>query len=734
MAEHGQIDTHIEAELSRDLGLPSALAIGVGTMIAAGIFTLSGLAVRNVGSAAILSFLIAALVALFTALTYCEFAAIYPRSGEGYLYARRTFPALAAWFVGWCLFLGYTASCGFYISSLSVYFQEFVWHSPWRQGAGLVSLLFLTLLNPQGTKESGSFQIAVTIGKVVLLIWFVVGGFPNVSVPLLVDRFHTDLAAITSTSAMVFITFFGFSAIAASAGEVRDPVKNIPKAIFWSMGIVTVLYTAVVMVILAAGLTEYNEAAMGSAARLFLGPIGGTVIVVGALFSMISASNASIMAGSRVTMAMAHLGHLPTMLGRVHPRTRTPVAALVVVGLTIGLFAVSLPLEDLAHFADTVLLLALILVNAALIVHRRTHPDMERPFRVPLVPLLPGLGIAANLYLLSQIAHHLLPFLLALAALACGVICFLLWTGIRSEEQRMAGAPSWVAHERADSASSRFRILVPIANPANINSFIDLAACVAKERDGEVIALRVVTVPEQTIPTLQEEVIRGEAQLLEQARSRAAEMGVPLTSLVVVGHNVAKAILETAHSRSCNLIVLGWKGYTSTARRILGEITDTIVTHAKADILVMKRVGDQPIRRFLLPTAGGEHAKRAEAYTASLARTLDGAITVCKVIEANPSEDIQDQAQQTLEEASERLAKVENVDQKILRSDDVVTAILGEAQTHDAIVIGAAGPASYRQLLMGTVPETVARNADRTVIIVKRHNPVKAMIGRVLAA
>ncbi len=211
-------------------------------------------------------------------------------------------------------------------------------------------------------------------------------------------------------------------------------------------------------------------------------------------------------------------------------------------------------------------------------------------------------------------------------------------------------------------------------------------------------------------------------------------MGVPLTSLVVVGHNVAKAILETAHSRSCNLIVLGWKGYTSTARRILGEITDTIVTHAKADILVMKRVGDQPIRRFLLPTAGGEHAKRAEAYTASLARTLDGAITVCKVIEANPSEDIQDQAQQTLEEASERLAKVENVDQKILRSDDVVTAILGEAQTHDAIVIGAAGPASYRQLLMGTVPETVARNADRTVIIVKRHNPVKAMIGRVLAA
>ncbi len=734
MADQGQTHGHIEAELSRDLGLPSALAIGVGTMIAAGIFTLSGLAVRNVGSSAIIAFLIAAVVALFTALTYCEFAALYPRSGEGYLYARRTFPAPLAWFVGWCLFLGYTASCGFYISSLSVYFQEFVWHSPWHQGAGIVSLALLTLLNTKGTKESGTFQIVVTVGKVALLIWFVGGGLSSVTAEMMIDRLSTDIVAITSTSAMVFITFFGFSAIAASAGEVKDPVKNIPKAIFWSMGIVTVLYTAVVAVILAAGLTEYTEAAMGSAAKLFLGPVGGAVIVGGALFSMISASNASIMAGSRVAMAMAHLNHLPTLLGRVHPKTHTPVAALILVGVAIGIFAVLLPLEDLAHFADTVLLLALILVNAALIAHRRMHPDLERPFRVPLVPLLPGLGIVANLYLLSQIAHHGVPFWLAITSLMVGMLGFLGWKSVSREEDQMAGAPSWVAHEQATSAPSRFRVLVPIANPANIDSFVDLAACVAKERDGEILALRVVTVPEQTIPTLDNEVIQGEAALLDRARARAAEKGVSVTSLVVVGHNVAKAILETAHSRSCDLIVLGYKGYTSTARRILGEITDTVVTHAKADILVMKRVGDNPVRRFLLPTAGGEHAQRAEAYTASLARTLGGSITLCSVIGESANAEVEASANTTLDEASERLDKVDHVDRKLLKSDDVVGAILGESEAHDAIVIGAAGPSSYRQLLMGTVPEDVARKAQRTVIIVKRHNPVKAMIGRVLAA
>ncbi len=733
MADHGHTGAHIEAELSRDLGLPSALAIGVGTMIAAGIFTLSGLAVRNVGSAAIVAFLLAAVAALFTALTYCEFAALYPRSGEGYLYARRTFPAPAAWFVGWCLFLGYAASCGFYISSLSVYWQEFVWHSPWHQGSGIVALVLLTLLNTKGTKESGTFQIVVTLGKVILLMWFVAGGLPAVDVDTLVSRFSSDFVAIASTSAMVFITFFGFSAIAASAGEVKDPVVTIPRAIFWSMGIVTVLYTLVVMVILAAGLTEYGEAAMGSAAKLFLGPVGGMVIVGGALFSMISASNASIMAGSRVAMAMSRLGHLPAALGRIHPRTRTPVVALLVVGATIGLFALALPLEDLAHFADTVLLLALIFVNAALIVHRRRHPELERPFRVPLVPLLPALGILANLYLLVQISHHTVPFLGAIASLLLGMVAFLVWKGVRAEEVGMAGARSRVALERAPAAPGRFRVLVPIANPANIDSFIDLAACVAAERDGEIIALRVVIVPEQTVPTLEDSVIEGEAELLDRARRRARQKGVPCTSLVVVGHNVAKAILETAHSRSCDLIVLGWKGYTSTARRILGEITDTVVTHARADIVVMKRVGTDKVRRFLLPTAGGEHAARAEQYTASMARTLDGSITLCKIVGAEASDEWKADATQTLADAAVRLGDFDQVEQKLIQNDDVVDAILAESQSHDAIVIGAAGPSSYRQLLLGTIPEAIARDSDRTVIMVKRYHRVKAMVGRVLA-
>ena len=719
MSEHN-------TELSRDMGLTSALAIGVGTMVAAGIFTLSGLAVRNVGSAAIAAFLLAAVVATFTALTYCEFASIYPRSGEGYLYARKTFPAPLAWLVGWCLLLGYTSSCGFYIASLSTYFQEFVWHSPWPAFSGLVSLVALTLLNIKGTKESGTFQIVVTIGKVLLLLWFVWGGLGAVDMDAVVDKFSTDLVQIGSTGAMVFITFFGFSAIAASAGEVTNPVKTIPRAIFISMAIVTVLYTLVVLTIVAAGLTEYTEAAMGTAAKQFLGPIGGLVIVGGALFSMISASNASIMAGSRVAMSMSLLGHLPSEIGTVNKSTRTPIVALLLAGSTIGAFTLALPLESLAHYADAVLLLALILVNAALIVHRRKYPDIERPFRVPFVPVLPGLGIVANLYLLSQLAHHPMPVILAVASLAVGILGFFAWKG--SRPVTLPGAPSKVVLERNAPIDDTYTVLVPVAHPDRVNGLIDLAAKLAKENNGAILALRVVVVPEQSPPRLDDALLEGEAAVLELARARAEQHGVPIHTSVRVGHNISRGILDTATERGCDLIVLGWKGFSSTTQRILGETTDTVVEHAPCDLILIKQVGDCSYERIMVPTAGGPHARLAE----EVANSLGGQVTLSTVVPTNAQAARIQSAEEVLSDADSRITA--DTEKRLLHGDDVVATIVDQAKGHDALLIGAAGEKLYRRLLFGAIPEEVARRTDCTVLVLKKYEPVKAALQKVMAS
>jgi basic amino acid/polyamine antiporter, APA family len=747
-------DGEIQAELSRDLGLVSALAIGVGTMIAAGIFTLSGLAVKEVGSAAIAAFLVAAVVATFTALTYCEFASIYPQSGEGYLYARKTFAPPLAYTVGWCLLLGYTSSCGFYIASLSSYFNEFVlpesFHHLQEQFpllinlSGLIALGALTLLNIKGTKESGSFQIVVTVGKVILLTIFVGGGimaFNGDTSALMVEKFSTDIPKIGSTAALVFITFFGFSAIAASAGEVQNPTKTIPRAIFISMGIVTVLYTLVVLVLVAAELDKqglaYSEASMGVVAKQYLGGIGGMVIVAGALFSMISASNASIMAGSRVALSMSQLGHLPKEIGAVNANTRTPVVSLIMVGLGIGTFAVILPLESLAHFADCVLLLALILVNIALIAHRRKYPDIERPFRVPLVPLLPGLGILANIYLLAQlpIQGHVEILIMAVGAIVAGIFGYLAWKGAQVDEADLPGKPSRVALERsAGTDDGVFSVLVPLANPKSVNQLIDLAVAIAKPRGGKIVAIRVVVIPEQLAPTLEEAHVERERRILESARSRALDAGVPCSTLVRVGHNAARAIIETSRERDCELILLGWKGHTSTARRILGEVTDDIVRHARTDIMLVKHVeGFEGIpKRILLPSAGGEHAIHAQTYAASIAAASDdGSLTLCGVV---GPEDVERAKSEELRlvAAKHDVEGVGAVDVKLIRHASVPVGIIKEAKDYDALVIGAAGQSFSSQIMFGSIPETIARRATVPVIVVKRYHALRALAGRVM--
>ena len=725
---------HIETELSRDLGLASALSIGVGTMIAAGIFTLSGLAVRDVGSSAVIAFLLAALVAGFTALTYCEFSSLYPESGEGYLYARRTFPPPLAYLVGWTLVLGYTSSCAFYISSLSSYFNEFVWHSPYEQISGIIGLICLVLLNIKGTKESARFQILITAGKVILLVWFVFGGLENVDTKALVERMSTDIPRIGATAGLVFITFFGFSAIAASAGEISNPTKTIPRAIFLSMVIVTILYTMVVFVIIAANLTEYTEAAMGNAARLFLGPIGGMVIVVGALFSMISASNASILAGSRVVLSMAQLGHLPSGISAINSQTRTPIISLILVGGTIVVFAQSFHLEKLAHFADTILLLALILVNAALIYHRKKFPNLSRTFRVPFVPLLPLIGIAANIYLLSLILQHPEPVIMAVLWLIVGMLGFLAWKGSQVEEEFLPGEPSRVAQVRAEGQESDFRVLVPIANPTNVIPLIDLASAIAKENDGEIVVMRVVSLPEQAPTSRETSYVERERRILERAHIHANSKGVKISSLVRIGRNPARAILETARERHCDLIVLGWKGYTSTANRILGEIVDDVVKLARADIMLVKLVSEMKFKNILLPTTGGIHARLAERYTAPIASAYNARLVVSTIISPESEGTHKHSVEQALSEAVGRINDESSVhvESRIITHKSVSVGIIQAAEEYDAIAMGAAGESFYKQILFGSIPENVAKHTDKTVIVYKQYSPVKALVGRVM--
>jgi APA family basic amino acid/polyamine antiporter len=251
----------VSEELDRNIGLLGALAIGIGTMIAAGIFVLSGLAVSNVGTVAILSFILAALIAGLTAAAYAEFSTIYLESGGGYMYVAETFDAEWTYIMGWTMIVGYPASAAFYLASFSDWFYRFIYpvfNIPqtipyWLPG--IVVLALLVGINTRGSEESSQFQIVVTTLKLVLLVLFLYGGFQAFNADVVTTSFAThidNVVSIGATSALVFITFIGFSAIATNADEIKDPGTTIPRALYLSMVVVIIFYVLVVLVIVVA--------------------------------------------------------------------------------------------------------------------------------------------------------------------------------------------------------------------------------------------------------------------------------------------------------------------------------------------------------------------------------------------------------------------------------------------------------------------------------------------------
>ncbi|MFB6148913.1 MAG: APC family permease, partial [Halobacteriales archaeon] len=488
MSEEGP---SVETELDRDIGIVGAIALGVGTMIAAGIFVLSGLAVSNVGAMAIVAFVIAAIVASFTAFAYAEFASIYPESGGGYAYVSNTFDSDLTYIVGWSMILGYPASAAFYLASFSDWFDRFIvplvasglqaalpfWIS------GLVILALLVGLNLKGTEESGQFQIVVTALKVALIIIFLYGGLQSLDTAVIQESVTENLTKfrdIGLTSALVFITFFGFEAIATNAEEIEEPGRNVPRAIFFSMGFVTVVYALVVLVVTLAinnpaylellidvvgdvtdtagaqtFIAENGELAMGYAASFYLGNVGFYIIIVGALFSMLSAANATVLAGSRVKLAMSRRDHLPDRFESLHDEFNTPFWSVLLTGGLItffiffftifprlifggttihtGVLAFHMGIEAIAHFADFMLLTGLVVVNFAVIRSRQKYPELDRGFEVPAVPVVPIIAILANLVLLVNVEPG--AFVFGVIAEIVGVVVWVTFIGATSETE-----------------------------------------------------------------------------------------------------------------------------------------------------------------------------------------------------------------------------------------------------------------------------------------------------------
>jgi amino acid transporter len=444
------------------LGLLDATMIGMGAMIGAGIFVLTGLAAEIAGPAAILVFVLNGVVTAFTGLSYAELAASIPKSGGGYAFVREVFDDLPSFLMGWMLWFAYMIAGALYAIGFAPNFLELlhvygVVPAPDRVGAvalpavdaavpaavglAFVAVLVLVAVNAVSTAASGRVETVFTITKISILLLFV--GFGAASPMFSTAEFHPlfpgDRTAFALLPAMglTFIAFEGYDLITTVTEEVENPRENIPRAIFVSLAATVVVYLLVVAVAVgtlgAAGLAEAGEAGIAQAATAFMPALpvirnGGAIIVFGAVFSTLTALNAVVIASSRVAFSMGREGQLLPAFGRLHHRFGTPAVA-VVASAVVMLGSVALPTRSAGNMSSLFFLLSFVVVNASVIKLRRERPNMTRPYRMPLYPVPPVLGIVLNLLLTGVLVRHLIvadPFALALSGawLGLGVVAY----------------------------------------------------------------------------------------------------------------------------------------------------------------------------------------------------------------------------------------------------------------------------------------------------------------------
>jgi len=412
------------------MGAFSLTTLGIASVVGAGIFVTTGTAAAQfAGPGVVISFLLAGFAAAFTAICYAELAAMIPIAGSTYSYAYAAFGVFLAWFIGWDLLLEYlfaasTVAVGWagyavsLLDSLGIHVPHDLASPPFGSGSGIVNLPAIlvvagtTALLVVGTRQSASVNNAVVALKILVLLLFVAVGVFAVDssnwtpfVPAN-DGSFGDFGAsgIIRGAGVVFFAYVGFDAVSTAAGEARNPQRTVPIGLLLTVLISTVLYVAIGLVM--TGIVPYEHlnvsdplsvavAAEGSGAD-WLDEALGVAAVVG-LFSTVLVT---FYGQTRILMRMSADGMLPPVFNRVDPRLKTPVFTTIVCGIAGGTVAALVPIDVLGDLVSIGTLLAFVIVCTGVLVLRRTHPQIERPFRVPRVNLIAGLGIVSALGLM----------------------------------------------------------------------------------------------------------------------------------------------------------------------------------------------------------------------------------------------------------------------------------------------------------------------------------------------
>jgi amino acid transporter/nucleotide-binding universal stress UspA family protein len=733
-----------EVHLSREMGVMDATLIGVGAMIGAGIFVLTGIAAGVAGPGLVITFGLNGLVALLTACSYAELGSCFHDAGGGYLWVKEGLPKWNGFISGWMSWFAHAVACSLYALGFGAYF-ELVFNelnvslphwgllSP-QKILAVVTAVFFAYVNFRGASETGKVGNLVTIAKIVILAVFIVFGvaillgkpdWPSAFKPFL----PFGWSGVFKAMGLTFIAFQGFEVISQCSEEIKNPKKNIPRAVFMSLAIVIPIYLLIALTSIGtvnpqgatpwAYLAAKKETALVDVARRFFSG-GGIMLLVGGLISTMSALNATIFSSSRVAFAMGRDRNFPAFFGKVHGRNFTPHLSILFSLIIVVTMAVSLPIEDVASAADIMFLLLFLQVNVTLIRLRKKRPDLDRGFFTPLFPYLTIAGILMLLFL----AVYMFEF----SPRAWGVAA--VWVVVGLGVYKAYASKREIEHARkvlslAKLERKEYRILVPLANDKSVRDLATIAKAVVRGNHTEIIFLHVTEVREGEPLIAQAAVSDRAHQLFAKAEAQMVGSGLGARSILSVAHRVSQGIINTVIEEGCNFVVMGREKNPSFLERFFASIIDSVIAKAPCEIAVLHgRLPDEGVKTVLIPFAQNIHTLLAGEIAPAFVEHFGCRIKFVIVFEPETPESQKEERQRQAREFME--ANRIEAEIKILHDMDILQGVLHESRSADLLLMGGRS-GDFMELLLGrSLTQEITEHSPCPVLWVKEYEERKS--------
>jgi APA family basic amino acid/polyamine antiporter len=586
--------------------------VGIAAMIGGSIFVLTGPAIGLAGSAVIIAFVINAIITLFTAMAYAELGSAMPEAGGGYLWVREGLPRPNAFISGWMAWFAHIVAGSLYAVSFASFLSGLLEHLnlfgngnsegillfygfvPLEKIIAVVSVAAFTYINIKGTSETGKTGDIVTVIQLGLIFALIGAGLwtmymnPNWTMNFS-DFMPMGIAGVVAAMGLTFIAFEGYEVIVQTGEEVKNPKRNIPKAIFISLSAVVVLYCLIAFVSIGAifpeggipswkFIGEQGELGISSAAQLFI-PYGAFIVLGGGMISTLAALNATTFSSARVAFAMGRHYNLPHRFSSIHPKNKTPYIAILLSGLIMAVMAFGLPLDQIAIAAGVIFLLLFTQVNLAAINIRRIYGDkLDYGFKTPFFPFVPIIGIFLKIGLaIYLLLTEPLSWVITIIWVAIGFAVYRVYIFRKEIEHYAPTVTSEGALERKD-----FRILI-LYTPENPDRLIKFAVRVAKENKGEVDVLRVITVPEQTPLSAGIAFAESAKRAYKPLEETLDKEGIINHYLARISHDATEAILATIEEQHIDLLITDFDTLRTNKK---------LQTLATCDALAVKRADE----------------------------------------------------------------------------------------------------------------------------------------------